>query len=262
MKKIVLSLLAGSMLAGYALPTYVSASESSSYENSNLDSTEDVISDNDIQLENTIILNDEVTEIEPFEIEVGGDTVMLETYFDTSNNTVEVTATNENTSEISTITYNKDTGELLEDGLIVGTTNIETVPLENESAGFSVMAADKKMATMKINYKVTPRSAANAAALVWGVLSGGAGFAATGIARAAIDQALGSLTAGLTAAQFASKKVSANGYFQYTQYQRKVSSGYQYQNRSQKLYMRINSGSYRIANFKNSAWFTGTRPAY
>lgn len=260
MKKIVFSLLAGSMLATYALPSYASASEFSNYENSELDSTEDVILDDDTQLENGVMLNDEITEIEPFEIEVGGDTVTLETYFDTTNNIVDVTATNESTSEISTITYNKDTGELIEDGIVVGTTDIETVIPEDDSAGFSVMAADTKRGTMKINYKVTPRSAANAAALIWGVMSGGMGFAITGITRAAVNEAIGTFTVAFGLAKVFPKNTSANGYFQYTQYQRKVSSGYQYQNRSQSLHMRVNTKPYRSVNFKNSGWFTGTRP--
>lgn len=260
MKKIVLSLLAGSMLAGYTLPTYVSASEFSNYENSELDSTEGIILDNNTQLETDSLLNDEITEIDPFEIESGEDTITLETSFDTDSNSIEVTATDENTGEISTINYNKDTGELLEDGIVVGTTDIETVLPEDESAGFSVMAADKKMGTMKINYKVTPRSAANAAALIWGVMSGGMGFAITGITRAAVNEAIGTFTVAFGLAKVFPKNTSANGYFQYTQYQRKVSSGYQYQNRSQSLHMRVNTKPYRSVNFKNSGWFTGTRP--
>lgn len=206
------------------------------------------------------MLNDEITEIDPFEIQSGEDTITLETSFDTDNNSIEVTATDENTSEISTINYNKDTGELLEDGIVVGTTDIETILPEDESAGFSVMAADKKMGTMKINYKVTPRSAANAAALIWGVMSGGMGFAITGITRAAVNEAIGTFTVAFGLAKIFPKNTSANGYFQYTQYQRKVSSGYQYQNRSQSLHMRVNTKPYRSVNFKNSGWFTGTRP--
>lgn len=207
-------------------------------------------------------MNDEVTEMDPFEIEIGDDTVTLETYFDTDNNTIDVTATDENTGEISTITYNKDTGELLENGIVVGTTEIETVIPKEDSAGFSVMAADKQLATMKLKYNINPKSVATTAALVWGIISGGIGFATTGITRAAINSAIAVLGSTLDLAEKIPNKPSINGYFQYTQYQRKVGSGYKYQNRSQRLYMRVNSGAYKSYGFNSSAWFTGTRPAY
>ncbi|SDQ30221.1 hypothetical protein LHA31_07710 [Carnobacterium viridans] len=49
MKKIVLSLLAGSMLASYGLPTYVSAAGFSDGENSEFNSNEEIVLENDIQ---------------------------------------------------------------------------------------------------------------------------------------------------------------------------------------------------------------------
>lgn len=57
MKKIVLSLLAGSMLASYALPTYVSASVFSEDEIREVNVTEESILENDIQADEPIIVD-------------------------------------------------------------------------------------------------------------------------------------------------------------------------------------------------------------
>lgn len=55
MKKIVLSLLAGSMLASYVLPTYVSASGFSEDDSSEVNSKEGIVLENDIQDDEPVI---------------------------------------------------------------------------------------------------------------------------------------------------------------------------------------------------------------
>lgn len=55
MKKVILSLLAGSMLASYAIPTYVSAAEFSEDENNEVEFKEDIILETDIQEELPLI---------------------------------------------------------------------------------------------------------------------------------------------------------------------------------------------------------------
>lgn len=237
--------MSGSLLATYILPNYANASEIADTINVELPSLS----------EQEYIL---MEELEYTEIELDNTTVELSTEFDTLNKRVSVTAVDSLTGTVDVIMYNQETGEVFENDVLVGA--ISTEYEAADTGGISLMATDTFRGTFKINYDVSPKSVATAVSLVYGAITATAIFMASGVNAASIKAAALNMSTALGLENLFPGNPSVNGYFQYSQYQKQVSSGYQYQNRSRKHYMRLNKGSYRVHTFSDSAWFTGTRP--